>query len=166
MISFGRLPHFRAMGTTRAARPGGRSECWAWTGNSRTKAVQCLPSRVSCDSRGRDNPGKTSRNRSLRRDLSFLRLGRRASSAAGRSRSSSRRPTSSIKGTESSSSSRTGFSTISAVIMSLSSSLLSASTLTICTSPGVRICRCETFRFSLGWSKNHKSSLVVRFLAT
>jgi hypothetical protein len=56
-----------------------------------------------------------------------------------RSRSSSWRPTSSSSGMESSNSSSTGFSTISALIMSLSSSLLSASTDTICTRPGVRI---------------------------
>ncbi len=70
-------------------------------------------------------------------------------------------PTSSSRGTESSSSSRTGFSTISAVIMSRSSSLLSASTLTICTRPGVRICLCETFKWSLGWRRTIHQSLVV-----
>ena len=69
--------------------------------------------------------------------------------AARRSRSSSWRPTSSSIGTASSSSSSTGFSTISALIMSLSSSLLSASTDTICTRPGVRICRCDNLTFSL-----------------
>src|SRR4051812_46866878 len=69
-----------------------------------------------------------------------------------RSRSSSLRAISSSKGMEDSSSSSTGFSTISAVIMSLSSSLLSARTLTICTRPGVRICFCETRRLSFGCS--------------
>src|SRR5205823_3198691 len=50
------------------------------------------------------------------------------------------------------------FSTISALIMSLSSSLLSARTLTICTRPGVRICLCETFKCSLGWRRTIKTS--------
>jgi hypothetical protein len=58
-------------------------------------------------------------------------------------------PTSSINGTDSSSSSRTGFSTISLLIMSLSSSLLSARTETICTRPGVRIWRWENLTLSL-----------------
>ena len=58
--------------------------------------------------------------------------------------------TSSSIGTDSSISSRTGFSTISASIISFSSSLFRARTLTICMRPGVRIWRCETLRFSLG----------------
>src|SRR5579872_3624095 len=47
--------------------------------------------------------------------------------------------------------------------MSRSSSLLSASTLTICTRPGVRICLCESLRWSLGWSRtiNSRQSSVV-----
>ena len=81
-------------------------------------------------------------------------LGRRGSRSppAPRSRRSSRPATSSSIGTVSSISSRTGFSTISASIISFSSSLLSARTLTICIRPGVRIWRCETFRFNLGCS--------------
>ena len=60
-------------------------------------------------------------------------------SATLRSRSASRPAISSSRGTFSSTSSRTGFSTISALIISLSSSLFSARTLTICIRPGVRI---------------------------
>ena len=87
-------------------------------------------------------------------------MGFSSAAAAARSRSSSRRPTSSRRGTESSSSSRTGFSTISAVIMSRSSSLLSASTLTICTRPGVRICRWETFKCNLGCNNTMARSFL------
>ena len=63
---------------------------------------------------------------------------------------SCRLATSSSIGTVSSISSRTGFSTISASIISFSSSLLSARTLTICIRPGVRTWRCATFKFNLG----------------
>jgi hypothetical protein len=57
--------------------------------------------------------------------------------------------TSSSIGTDSSISSRTGFSTISASIISFSSSLFSARTLTICIRPGVRTWRCDTFSVNL-----------------
>ena len=74
-----------------------------------------------------------------------------ASSRSGGCRSCScRLATSSSIGTDSSISSRTGFSTISASIISFSSSLLSARTLTICIRPGVRTWRCDTFKFNLG----------------
>jgi hypothetical protein len=43
---------------------------------------------------------------------------------------------------------------------------LSASTLTIWTSPGVRICFCETLRFSLFWSKTIPASLVKFYYHT
>ena len=46
-------------------------------------------------------------------------------------------------------SSSTGFATISVLIISFNSSRFSASTLTICTRPGVRICFCATFKLSL-----------------
>ena len=73
-----------------------------------------------------------------------------ATSSAERSRSPSSPDRSSSDTADSSSSSNTGFSTNSVLIISFNSSLFSASTLTICTSPGVSTCRCETFRFSLG----------------
>src|SRR5215469_7795274 len=77
----------------------------------------------------------------------------RTDAELSRSIFSSRAETSSSKGTAFSSSSRTGFSVNSALIMSASSSLLRARTLTICTSPGVRICFWDTRRLNLGCSK-------------
>src|ERR1700722_4006666 len=46
---------------------------------------------------------------------------------------------------------------ISWLIISRSSRRFSASTLTICTRHGVRICFCATRKFSLGWSQFIKS---------
>ena len=110
--------------------------------------------RLRAIARDRDNPGSTIRNRSPRMDPSVrppaLRLASRHDPAV--SLRSSRPATSSSIGTDSSISSRTGFSTISASIISFSSSLFSARTLTICIRPGVRTWRCDTLNVNFGCS--------------
>ena len=112
----------------------------------------------SAETRVRDSPESSCRSRSRRRGPS--------PSARARSRSPRRiararppvPPSPRSWPPDSSTSSRTGFSTISALIISFSSSLFSASTLTICTSPGVSTWRCETRRFSFGCNNPSTSS--------
>ncbi len=151
----GGFPHFRASGMIPTAMPDDRSDCSVWKESSRTTAAQYLPSPASCDSRDRDIPGKRIQNQFPRRDLSSLR--RDVVSSGG--------PVAIfLAASDFIQNGNRIFQLLQNGIFHhlsrdhvRSSSLLSASTLTICTKPGVRIWRCETFRFSLGWSKTIKS---------
>ncbi len=99
----------------------------------------------------RYRPRQRSGSRPQRRSRFRESSGRRARKSARLRESPALLPASALRRRRRDSS-RTGFSAISCVIMSFSSSRFSWRTVTIWTSPGVRICFCETFSCSLGES--------------